>query len=593
MIPRKTVLVIFPDEINACIAQFPWLAKEASWLCLSIDALDRCLQLQLPHAQMPTWLQAAGTFSADEHQYVYSKLQGLEESFIEQRNSMGFNEHAYWNYQHNMTLLTLLSSAQKTAALVVENLSKSDPLVMLQRMGVGDYHFPGGLLTAIIKDKLRRAGFQIETIYLPVSQLLSAYAPTVYSLIPNYWSSEVSNNWQQSNANFLISPSGLFYKSDQQKLVQLMQKLGVTSKTWMLSPPFWNVIPDGTGFKDRVSVQSAFDNLSQSMQQALTSMVERMTVATDNLMQEILGDQIGHLAWYQSQIQRIKQRHLFQCLTFFGFAHLCSIKKMSALVVSNLDGGINGPLFSAAQDSSTPCYMVPHSHIINNHSEGPCTVITEYWQPKSSMTYRGEVNPVIYTESEKSAERNIKIGQDKKTRKVLILFNGIHFWTSTNTGFNFFKETLAEISEICKESGCDLLYRLKPGDQTPLKAYSNILEIDPDLCRSGLSKSLEELLEDAELVISLDDPSSALWQAIELGCAVVLIANRPFIHSTIIDNDVIEVNSPKQAFSLIRKMLVDNKEFEKIRLKQILKLIELREARCHISDDRTHAQNGC
>lgn len=476
---RKTVLVLFPDEINACVAQFPWLAKEATWLCLTIDALDRCLQLCLPHAEMPTWLQATGTFSADDHRHMYSKLQDLEESFIEQRNSMGFNEHAYWNYQHNMTLLTLLSSAQKTATLAVDNLFKSAPLVMLQRMGVGDYHFPGGLLTAIIQDKLQRAGFQIETIYLPISQLHSPYAPTVYNLIPNYWSSEMSINWQHSNSNVLISPSGLFYKSDQQKLLQLMQKLSVTSKTWMLSPPFWNVIPDGSGFKDRVSVQSAFDNLTSSMQQALTSMVENMTVATDNLMLKILGNQIGHLGWYQSQIQRIKQRHLFQCLTFLGFAHLCSIKPMSALVVSNLDGGINGPLFSAAQDSSTPCYMVPHSHIVNNHSEGPCTVITEYWQPKSSMTYRGEVNPVIYMQSEKSAENNFKLGQEKKTRKVLILFNGIHFWTSTNTGFNFLKETLAEVSEICKQSGYDLLYRLKPGDQTPLNAYSNILEIDP------------------------------------------------------------------------------------------------------------------
>jgi hypothetical protein len=233
--------------------------------------------------------------------------------------------------------------------------------------------------------------------------------------------------------------------------------------------------------------------------------------------------------------------------------------------------------------------MVPHSHIVNNHSEGPCTVITEYWQPKSSMTYRGEVNPVIYMQSEKSAEKNIKLGQARNTKKVLILFNGIHFWTSTNTGFNFLKETLAKVSEICKESGYDLLYRLKPGDQTPLNAYSNILEIDPDLCRSGLSTSLEELLKNTELVIAIDDPSSALWQAIELGCAVVLIANRPFIHSTIIDGDIIESHSPEQAFYLIKKILMDKQEFEEIRLKQISKLIDLREARCSISDDHVIA----
>ena len=81
----KTVLVLFPDEVNACIAKFPWLAKGANWVCLTIDALDRCLQLHLPHAQMPTWLQAAGTFDADEHNELFSKLQILEESLIVQR----------------------------------------------------------------------------------------------------------------------------------------------------------------------------------------------------------------------------------------------------------------------------------------------------------------------------------------------------------------------------------------------------------------------------------------------------------------------------------------------------------------------------
>lgn len=579
MTPRKTVLVIFPDEINACIAQFPWLAKEASWLCLSIDALDRCLQLQLPHAQMPSWLQAVGTFSADEHQYVYSKLQGLEESFIEQRNSMGFNEHAYWNHQHNLTLLTLLSSAKKTGALAVENLSKSAPLVMLQRMGVGDYHFPGGLLTTIVQDKLQCAGFQIETIYLPLSQLVSAYTPTVYNQIPNYWSSEVSQKWQESNSNVLISPSGLFYKSDQQKLLQLMQKLGVTAKTWMLSPPFWNVIPDGPGFNDRVSVQSAFQNLSSSMQQALMEMVEGMTASTDELMQELLGDQMECLDSYQHQIQRIKQRHLFQCMTFLGVAHLTSIKPMDALVVSNLDGGINGPLFSAAQDGASPCYMLPHSHVINQATEGPCTVVTEYWQPKPSVSHRGALNIPVYLPTEFNPESSMDLWSKPRPQKVVVLFNGIHRWTALNTGLNFLKKTLADIAQRCSNAGCDLAYRLKPGDQTPLDAFCQLLELDRELCQKGLQEPLDVLLKKTELVIALDNPSSALWEALELGCAVILIANRPFISTTLLDGNILESFSPEQGMELIAQVLSDQNQLDQLRLTQFSKLLSIRESR--------------
>ncbi|MBD8048968.1 hypothetical protein [Limnohabitans radicicola] len=579
MTTRKTVLVIFPDEITAGIAKFPWLAKEANWLCLSIDALDRCLQLQLPHAQMPTWLQATGTFSADEHRYVYSKLQCLEESFIEQRNSMGFNEHAYWNHQHNLTQLTLFSSAQKTAALAVENLSKSVPLLMLQRVGVGDYHFPGGLLTAIIQDKLQRAGFQTETIYLPLSQLISTYAPTVYSQIPNYWSADVSQKWQESDSNVVISPSGLFYKSDQKKLLHLIKKLGVTTKTWMLSPPFWNVIPDGTGFKDRVSVQSAYENLSPSMQQALMAMVEGMTASTDEVMQEILGDQMERLDLYQHQIQQIKQRHLFQCLTFLGMAHLCSIKKMDALIVSNLDGGINGSLFSAAQDASSPCYMLPHSHVINQASEGPCTVITEYWQPQPSMSHRGAVNIPVYLPTELNLDSTMDLWSAPRPQKVVVLFNGIHRWTALNTGLSFFKKTLTDIVEICSNEGCELAYRLKPGDQTPLDAFCHLLELDRELCQKGIQEPLDVLLRNTELVIAIDDPSSALWEALELGCAVILIANRPFISSTLLDGNILESFSPEQGLELIAQVLSDKNQLDQLRLTQFAKLLALRESR--------------
>lgn len=580
---RQTVLVLFPDEVNAAIAQYPWLAKEASWLCLTIDALDRCLQLGLPHAQMPAWLQSDGTFFADEHQYVFSKLQDLEESLVELRKSLGFNAHAYWNHQHNLTLLLLLSSAQKTANLAAENLQKSSPLILLQRMGIGDYHFSNGLLTAIVQATLQKSGFQVETIYLPISQLVSAYVPTVYSLIPNYWSSQLSQNWLHSKSNVVVSPSGLFYKSDQQKLLSLLQKMGVTSKTWMLSPPFWNVIADGTGFMERVPLHSAYENLSQLKRQSLMTLVNGMTASTEELMHDILGDQIRELDFYQLQIQRIKQRHLYQCMTFLGLTHLCDVKPMDALVLSNLDGGVNGPLFSAALEGSTPCYMLPHSHVSNHPSDGPCTVITEYWQPKPSMSHQGEVNYPIYMPTEINSEATIDSWHVPRPQKVLVLFNGIHRWTNLNTSLSFLKEILSDIKETCSKAGYELAYRLKPGDQTPLAAYCHLLNIDHEVCQIGLKESLGVLLKKTELVIAIDDPSSALWEAVELGCAVVLIANRPFIGSTLIDGDVLESHSPRQGLLLIRKMLEDKDQLEQMRLSQFSKLIALQENRLPVS----------
>lgn len=579
---RKTILVLFPDEINACIAQFPWLAKDAIWLCLTIDALDRCLQLNIPKALMPSWLQADGTFSVEEHQKLFSKLQDLEEYFLDQRKSMGFNENSYWNHQHNFRLLTLLLSAQKTAALAVDNLDKSSEFIILQRMGIGDYNFPSGLLAAIIRDKLQRENYKIETIYLPATELVSAYSSNVYTKIPNYWSHEVSSHWQKSTPNIIISPSGVFYKSDQNKLLKLLKKLGVTSKTWMLSPPFWNVIPDGSGFKDRISVKSAFENLSTSMQMVLKVMVDNMTASTDKIMQDILGDEIVELDVYKNQIQRIKERYFFQCLTFLGMAHLCSVKPMEAMIVSNLDGGINGPLFSVAQDNSSHCYMLPHSHVINQYSEGLCTAITEYWQPKPPMSFRGESNFTIHLSTDTNLENTVDFWNEPRQKKILIIFNGIHKWTSLNAGLKFFKEILRDIEEACMKEGYELAYRLKPGDQTPLDAYCQLLEIDRNDCQNNLGEPLDVLLKDTELVIALDDPSSALWEAVEHGCAVIVITNRPFIRSTLIDENVLESYSPERGVELITQMLSDKNLLDQMRLTQFSKLLALRESRLSI-----------
>jgi hypothetical protein len=315
------------------------------------------------------------------------------------------------------------------------------------------------------------------------------------------------------------------------------------------------------------------------MQQALIAMVDGMTASTDGLMREVLGEEMEGLDQYHQQIQRIKQRHLFQCLTFFGLAHLCSIKPMDAFVVSNLDGGINGPLFSAAQDVSAPSYMLPHSHIVNHESDGPCTVITEYWQPKPSMTYHGEVNTIIHLESENSSKNISGLWEENRPCKVMILFNGIHRWTSLNISIDFLKDMVSEIAQLCLNENVELIYRLKPGDQTPLDAYSQLLGIDREKCQIGLHEKLDDMLKNTSLVISIDDPSTALWSAIEFGCAVVLISNRQFIPSTVIDGDILDGHTPEQGLNLIEQLLSNPKKLNQMRLMQFSKLHNMHKKR--------------
>ena len=563
---KKQILVIYPDEISACIAQFPWLASDADWLCLTIDAFNECLQLGIPNARMPNWLRAVSMFSVVEQKEHYFRLQELEEVLMRQRHSMGFKSAAYWNHQHNSFMLNVLSSVKKTAELAAKHLLKTDQLLIPHRAGVGDYHFSGGLSSAIVAQVLRESGFNVKLVDLPISLLSSQYHPAVYDVVPDFWSIQTSGAWLASTANTLICPSGLFYKQDQQKLVQLLEQLGCDSLSWMISPAFWNVFSDGPGFKSRIPVGEAWERMSDGTKITLTNMADRMTMETEAVFIELLGPKIGGLDCFSSQIQRLQKRHLYQCMIFLGACHLGGLKPMDALIVGHLDGGTNGPLLSAAIETEAPCYMVPHSRVINLPTEDTCTVVTEYWQPKPSRSHRGEINPVIYCAPRDGMPSGRDPLETLRGIKVLILFNGIHRWTSTNVSFDFLAEAVLKIRETCKELGVDPAYRLKPGDQTPIGAYRHLLDLGIEDYGKCLDGDLDKILSDTELVISVDTPSTAIWGALERGCAVLLIANRPFVDSELLDAEGnLVAYSLEQGIELLRELLTDPAKLDDLR----------------------------
>jgi hypothetical protein len=217
--------------------------------------------------------------------------------------------------------------------------------------------------------------------------------------------------------------------------------------------------------------------------------------------------------------------------------------------------------------------------VINLASEGPCTVITEYWQPKPSMSHRGAVNVPIHLPTAIDPDTTMASWSVPRHQKVVVLFNGIHRWTALNTGLSFIKQTLADIKQTCSKAGYELAYRLKPGDQTPIDALCQLFELDRGLCQKGLNEPLDVMLRNTELVIAIDDPSSALWEALELGCAVILIANRPFISSTLIDENILASCSPEQGLDLIEQVLSDQNELDQLRMTQFSKLLAIRESR--------------
>jgi hypothetical protein len=578
MSKRIQVIALFPDDVLAGVEKFPWLLQEADWICLTIDALSQCLQLKVGHAFIPEWIQAQGYASAPHKKNLQHQLKVLERAVIVKRQGLGFTDECYWNVQHNAMLIDILMSVQHSAQLAVQHLDPQDEYLILQRPDVGDYHHPSGLPAAILNDQFKHHGFNVKLLFLPITQLKVKSSPKAYGFVPDFWSSEMTEVWRKREANVVVSPSGLFYEPDKLKLKSLISSLNAGPHVHVFQPPFWNVFHEAGLFKNTVSVQEAYHRLAQPMQSALMDMVNSTTQALDGVFRMFLDSRTLELDFYQHQLQRLHERHFYQCLVFLGFSHLSAVRPMDAIIVSNLDGAINGPLFSAAQETKTACYVVPHSRVINHPTEAQCTVVTEYWQPKPSQDFKGQLNQVIYYPVERLDHVHSKFSKPRKS-KATLLFNGIHRCTNTKTSVNFIRNTLAHLEKIFTQANAQLVHRLKPGDQTPLDAYTHLLDLDRVGCEAVMRQPIDNFLQETELVISLDEPSSAVWQAIEHGCGVLLITSHADFQSGLIDGDVLQTYSDQQAFTLLAQWLHEPALLMDFRRKQYKQLVDRQQQR--------------
>jgi hypothetical protein len=120
---------------------------------------------------------------------------------------------------------------------------------------------------------------------------------------------------------------------------------------------------------------------------------------------------------------------------------------------------------------------------------------------------------------------------------------------------------------------------LKPGDQTPAHFYVDLLGLDV-LETAGEAKiALTEVIDQSELVISFDEPSSALWTAMIRGCPVVLVTNRELSNESLYDGDVLRAFTEEVALKLLRNFITNPESLNDYRDSQQLRLEKFRKSR--------------
>jgi hypothetical protein len=256
---------------------------------------------------------------------------------------------------------------------------------------------------------------------------------------------------------------------------------------------------------------------------------------------------------------------------------LFKYNKPELVALTIQDSTLNGPFASAALKNNIPLYIFPHSHVINWRTLTKSVVVTEWWQPKESESIFGEKNTTIYLEHKK----NTKIKEQNEVNKTewMVIYNGIQENIANTVKFSFVREVIDYIERKIINTDLKIIHRLKPGDQTPVNTYAEMLGKNVEELNEIVKQNLEFLLTKTKLVISVDEPSSALWEALINGCAVILVTDRELPYESLCDNQIIKAINMEDFKKLINRIISDEKEFDDYHSMQQNKLNELKRKR--------------
>jgi len=590
----SAIILAHADEIEPTLLYAPWLKFENEWICLTIDAYDRCLSIGIINAVVPQWIQEFQTYSDSQFKKIKDVVHRVEEEYITVRRQYGIPSATHWNYQHNEILLTALDAERQIARLATKYLIKEKHYLIPKRPHPADYAFPGSGFAAVLIMNMRNRGYDLDVLHIKDFQLTFGYPKDAYDLITDFWTNAIKEKWNESTEPLLVSPAGLFYPHGKEILKGVIQTFFPTSSIWKIPQPFYSFDFKGSEEderEDKISLINAVANLEPWKSSKAKQIVQSLERIIRTNFETILGAPISRSEYFSQQIYRLNKRHLFQLLFYFGLSEIFKIKRARGIIVTNLDGAINGPLFEIGNQHEIPCYVIPHSKVTKEDTEGAAIVVTEYWLPLESRTLKGDVNQAIYIASNTCASEGSDTraregtGRHTFSRKITLVFNGMQIGLHSRTRINFVREVISELKNICKISESYLSFRLKPGDQTPILAFCNLFGLDLDNCLQTSSRSLEDVFKESSIIVSIGEPTSALWTAIEWGCAVVLIANIYHGRRTLSDNLIIKGHTKADGLKLIQRFVSNQRSLESYKHKQASLLKQRRD--CRTSVDRS------
>lgn len=177
------------------------------------------------------------------------------------------------------------------------------------------------------------------------------------------------------------------------------------------------------------------------------------------------------------------------------------------LLLSDHDAGFHGPLLAFAATHDIPVLMVPHAKTSGSteFSYRHLTMLTHPLQAGPLLDGRGRQvmhHTLTYPEAQ-SAQTGIR-----PLKKIGLLLNGIALNGVLCSEFTVYMDGIRQMDRWCKEHGMELVIRSRPV-QSLVRLLHDAIGADPAALRAALANTLQQFVDEIDLCLMYDAPTSA------------------------------------------------------------------------------------
>ena len=221
----------------------------------------------------------------------------------------------------------------------------------------------------------------------------------------------------------------------------------------------------------------------------------------------------------QNTLARLRERAIFQANLYNSLKSSLNLRCISKLLVSNHDGGIQGPLLSWGLSRGLEVSMIPHSHVDNIPRRYHGIVFKSVLPRAKALTHYFDYSPgaaAIERFLRKDLDLRSTLRPLNKTRtiKILLVHNSLDDYVySPSVRFSDYSNALNILENI--DRVFHVAHRWKPTSRAHYLFRGSGLVFE----------SLLESLKWADIVVGVGQPTSVLFDGVQLQKPTVLLSN--------------------------------------------------------------------